>query len=169
MPPTCLYLSLFSYWFWDKDRGFTMFYEVLHGSAFSTLALVPSPWAPLALNLPGSLCPQRKPFLSGSFLSSLLGFVNAIISAPASSLVTTSPQSPPPCHLQALIAFLLWSTIFATWTCSSSAQSSSAHSQYLEQSLAGVEIYTYKILSFQGWRCVCGIPSHTKTFTIIYR
>lgn len=129
-------------------------YHVLWGSAwfsFLHLALVPSAWARLALNLPCSLCPQRKPFLFGSFLSSPLGFVSAKISVQTSSLVTTSPWSPPPCHLQALIASLLWSVILAISTCSPSSQSSSAPSQYLEQSLAGVEKYTHRILSFQGW------------------
>lgn len=145
-----------------------MFREDLHGSAFSTLAFVPSAWTPLVLNLPGFLCPpQRKPFLSGSFLLSPLGFVEAKISVQTSSLVTAAPPSPRPCHLQAPLAFLLWSIILAIWASSPSAQSSSVHSQYLEQSLAGVEIHTHKIPSFQGWRSVCGIPSYTKTFTII--
>lgn len=129
-------------------------YHVLWGSAwfsFLHLPLVPSAWARLALNLPCSLCPQRKPFVFGSFLSSPLGFVSAKISVQTSSLVTTSPWSPPPCHLQALIASLLWSVLLAISTCSPSSQSSSAPSQYLEQSLAGVEKYTHRILSFQGW------------------
>lgn len=124
----------------------------------------PLAWLELA-RLPLS---QGKPSLAGSFLSSPFGFVHAQISAQTSLPVTTLIRSSPPqkktpgtklswlpfCHLSSL----------KLDTCLPSSQSFSAHSQYLEQSLARVDTHAHKILSLEGGRCVSGIPSSNGAF-----